>query len=127
MNDKEIINRLKEIKIEDYIWIIYIIIIILSLYSNELEKRYFINNDLNSRDKYRNITLFIFLILIIIYAYFLYGSYNDLKKLSINDSDKKKNLTYLSFIASLLIFISGLIYIYIILNDPNIDVEVAFN
>ena len=45
------------------------------------------------------------------------------KKLNINDSYKKQYLTYLSFIGSLLIFISGLIFLYIACNDEALDVE----
>lgn len=120
-------NRLKELKIEDTIWIIYIGIIVASLYSNTLERKYFINNDLNAKEKYRNITITIFLILVFVYGYFLNDSYNSLKDLKESDTKKYKDLTSLSFIGSLLIFISGIIFLYIALVDDNIDVEVAFN
>lgn len=120
-------NRLKEIKNENIIWIIYIGIIILSFYSNNLEKNYFIYNDNNSKEKYHKIMIFIFSILIIVYYYFLQDSYKSIKDLSKFDSLKKKNLTYLSFFASLLIFISGLIFLYIAFNDKDIDIELAFN
>ena len=125
MNDIQ--NRLKEIKIEDYIWIIYLGIIALSFYSNYLEKQYFLNNDLNSKEKYRNIIIFIFLILLLVYAYFLIDSYQSIKSLDSNTDNKTKTLTYLSFIASFLIFVSGLIFLYIAINDENIDIELAFN
>lgn len=120
-------NRLKELKIEDTIWIIYIGIIVASLYSNTLERKYFINNDLNAKEKYRNITITIFLILVFVYGYFLNDSYNSLINIKQDDTKKYKDLTSLSFIGSLLIFISGIIFLYIALVDDNIDVEVAFN
>jgi len=69
MNDLN--QKLKQIQIEDFIWIIYIGIIILSWYSNYLEKNYFINNDLESKKKYREIMITIFTILIIVYFYFI--------------------------------------------------------
>ena len=40
---------------------------------------------------------------------------------------KKKELITLSFIASLLIAISGFIFLYIAINDEDINVELAFN
>ncbi len=126
MND-EIENRLKEIKIEDFIWIIYIIIIILSFYANSLEKKYFIFKNQNAKEKYRKIIIFIFSILIVVYSYFLISSINDINNLKESDSLKKRKLEYLSFIASLLILISGIIFLYIAINDENIDVELAFN
>ena len=123
MTEEDVKNRLKQIKIEDYIWIIYIGIIFLSLYSNELERKYFTNKDIESKNKYRKINTFIFSILFIVYSYFLYSSYSDLK----NKNNNKKELVTLSFIASLLVFISGSIFLYISLVDNNIDVEIAFN
>ncbi len=120
-------ERLKEINIEDFIWIIYIGIIFLSFYSNYLEKQYFLNNDINSKNKYRTIIITIFSILVLVYLYFLIDSYNSIKSLDSNVDDKTKLLTYLSFIASLLIVIAGIIYLYIALNDENINIELAFN
>lgn len=127
MNYKEISNKLKEINNEEIIWVIYIGIIILSYYSNDLERKYFINKDLNSKEKYRSIMILIFLILVIVYFYFLSDSYSGIKELKINDNSKKINLTYLSFIASLLIFISGIIFLYIAIEDEDLNVELAFN
>ena len=55
MNDR--LDKLKDIEIENKIWIIYIGIIILSWYSNTLERKYFIYNDLESKEKYRKIII----------------------------------------------------------------------
>ena len=120
-------NKLKEIKIENFIWIIYIGIIILSFYSNNLEKNYFLYNDIDSKNKYRKIMILIFTILIFVYLYFFKDSYDSLKSLKYSDSSKKKRLNELSFLASTLILISGIIFLYIAYNDQDIDVELAFN
>ncbi len=120
-------DKLKELKIEEIIWIIYIGIIILSFYSNKLEKNYFLFKDQTSKEKYRKNMILIFSILIFVYFYFLKDSFNSIKNLKKYDTDKKKKLNYLSFIASLLIFISGIIFLYIAYNDYDIDVELAFN
>ena len=125
--NNELEKRLKQLKIEDYIWILYIGIIILSLYSNTLERKYFLYNDNLSKEKYRKITIGLFTVLVIVYAYFLNDSYSDYKNIKKEKSDKKKELITLSFIGSLLIFISGILFLYIALSDENIDVEVAFN
>ena len=120
-------DKLKQLKIEDFIWVIYFFIIFLSWYSNSLERKYFIYNDLESKEKYRKIIIFIFSILIIVYLYFLKDSFNDLQSLNFDDSNKKKKLIYLSFIASLLIAVSGFIFLYIAVNDEDLNVELAFN
>lgn len=127
MNYNEIENKIDQINTEDKIWIIYIGIIFLSWYANELERNYFKNNNNYCKEKYRQVMIFIFSILVIIYFYFLKSSLNDIKNLKPSDSIQKKNLTYLSFIGSSLIAISGLIFLYIALKDEDINVEIAFN
>ena len=127
MYNKEVEDKLKQLKIEDFIWIIYLGIIFLSYYSNSLERKFFISNDLDCKDKYRNIMIIIFLILLFVYFYFLKDSYDSVKGLSKFDSEKKKRLVYLSFLASLLIFISGLLFLYIAISDTDLNVELAFN
>ncbi|MBR5662248.1 MAG: hypothetical protein IKX00_01185 [Bacilli bacterium] len=127
MNQEEINQKIKEINTEDMIWIVYIGIIFLSFVSNHFERKYYLNNDINSREKYQKILIFIFSVLLIVYIYFLKGSIDSIKKLKETDSKKKKEMVYLSFIASLLIAISGVIFLYIAIIDDNLDVELAFN
>lgn len=127
MNNDELYRKLKQLKTEDFIWIIYIGIIFMSWYSNNVERKYFIYNDIQSKEKYRKILILIFVILIFVYLYFVKDSFEDLKRLKPYDSEKKKRLTYLSFVGSLLIAISGFIFLYIAYHDKDIDVELAFN
>ena len=127
MISDDIGSKLKQLDVEDFIWVIYLGIIILSWYSNTLERNYFLYDDLNSKEKYREILKLIFFVLVIIYFYFLINSLNDIINLKDEDSDKKRELVYLSFFGSLLIFISGVIFLYIAIVDEDIDVELAFN
>ena len=120
------LDKLNDIKIENYIWVIYIFIIILSWYANSKEKSFLINQDEKSRKEYQNLLILIFTILVIIYYYFAKSSYDDIKKLKINDTNKKKLLTYMSFLGSFLVLISGIIFLTIAINDENLDVEIAF-
>lgn len=125
MEDK--LDKLEDIKIENFVWVIYIGIIILSWYANIKEKKFLLYDDEVSRKEYRNIMIFIFTILVIIYAYFANDSYGDLKKLKDSDTDKKKVLHYASFIGSFLVLISGIIFLCIVIVDEEINVEIAFN
>lgn len=127
MTKNELEEKLKQLKIEDYIWIIYLGIIFLSWYSNSLERKYFIFNDEKCKNKYQNIMIIIFIILVIVYLYFLKDSLKDFLNLKPTDSKKKRDLVTLSFIASLLIAISGFIFLYIALTDNELNVELAFN
>ncbi len=127
MNNNQKIERLEDIKIENFIWIIYIGIIIISWYANSKEKKYILYNDEKSRKQYQNLMILIFTILLIIYYYFTKESYEDIKNLKYNDTNKKITLTYLSFIGSFLILLSGIIFLLIAVLDENIDTEIAFN
>lgn len=123
----EKLDRLKSIKAENFIWIIYIGIIILSWYANSFEKKFILYDDENARKNYQELMILIFSILFIVYLYFTVDSYKDLNNNSMNISNKAKNLKELSFIGSLLILISGAIFLYIATVDDNIDTEIAFN
>ena len=127
MNYNEVKERITQLNVEDFIWIIYFLIILLSYYSNHFERKYLLTNDLISKDKYRKVIVIIFSILIVIYIYFLQDSFKSILNLKPTDSYKKKQLVYLSFLASLLIAISGFIFLYISVVDDNLDVELAFN
>lgn len=117
MNNLE--ERLRTLEIEDFIWIIYIGIIILSFYSNNLERDYLINDSIDSKNRYRFILFIIFVILVIIY---LYNVVDNIKNLDLNNKYQ-----YMSLIASIFILISGIIYLIIIIKDEEINVEIAFN
>ena len=124
--NSEIEDRLKEIKIENFIWLIYLGIIGLSYYSNYLEKDYFVNNNIKSKEKYREILIVIFSILLVVYIYFFYDSYSSLKDLE-KYSKEKQTKIILSFLGSTFILLSGIIFLYLAYIDNDLDVELAFN
>ncbi len=125
MEDK--LDRIKKINIENFIWVIYIGIIMLSWYANSKEKKFILFDDQKSKKEYQNLMIFIFSILIVVYYYYTKDSYDDISKLNAEDTNKKVALTYASFIGSLLILISGAIFLIIAILDDNIDTELAFN
>ena len=127
MNNDDLSKKLRELNIEDFIWIIYIGIILLSFYSNHLERDYYVNKNVTSKNSYNNINIFIFSIALIVYLYFLKGSYDSFKNLKDTDSNLKKELVTLSFIGSLMFVIGGAIILYIAINNNSLDVELAFN
>ncbi len=125
MND--VSRRLKQINNENIVWIIYFFIIGLCLYANYYEKKFFCTNDIKAKNKYRNLTIFIFVVAVLIYFYFFIDNYKDFKELKPTDSLKKKNLSELSLLGTVLILISGLIFLYISIVDTDLDIEVAFS
>lgn len=125
MSEKD--ERLKDIKTENAIWVVYIGIIILSWYANSKEKHFVLYNDEKSKKEYQNLMILIFSVLVIAYYYFAKDSLKDYQKLTPFDSKKKKNLTTASLIASIFILVSGLILLGIAITDEDIDIEIAFN
>ena len=119
-------KRIKQINIENNIWLIYLIIIGLSFYSNKLEKDYFINKNIISKETYRKINTIIFIVLILVYSYFEEDAINSFFN-NQNKTSKQKQYDTLILIASTTILISGFIFLYIILDDKNLDTEIAFN
>ena len=111
------LERIKETKIED-------IIITISLYANKIEREYLKTNNQLYKDKYRNLLFIIFATATLVYLYYTISGYNDFKK---NQDAETKRLSELSVIASTLVLISGIIYLYIIYKDKDINVELAFN
>lgn len=61
------LNRLKDIKIENYIWIIYISIIILRWYASSKVNGFIINKNDISKKEYQTLMFLIFVILLFIY------------------------------------------------------------
>lgn len=125
MNNK--LDKLKDIKNENNIWFIYIGIIVLSWYANSKEKDFILHDNETSRKEYQNIMIVIFSVLVIVYYYFAKDSLEDFNKLKETDTTKKKTLTYISLIGSILILISGILFLGIAITDDEIDTEIAFN
>ena len=128
MNDiNDRISKLEDIKIENFIWVIYVGIIFLSWYANSREKKYLLYNDEQSKREYQNLLILIFSILVIVYYYFTKDSYDDYIDSVDENNDRKKNLHLASFVGSFLVLISGVIFLSIAIMDENIDVELAFS
>lgn len=91
------------------------------------KKKIILYGDEKSKREYQNLLIIIFTILFFIYYYFAKDSYKDLKKLNKCENKKKYSLHFASFLGSLLILISGVIFLGIAILDEEIDVELAFN
>ena len=106
-------ETLNEIRIEDYIWIIYIFLAIFAIVSNHYEKEYELKHEKKDEKTFRNINTFIFVISLIIYIYFVIINYKHIKKLNPNSSFKEILIENAGFIASVLFLIAGAISLLI--------------
>ena len=119
-----VLNKIKETKLEDIVWIVYFFLIIANLYSNYLERDYILNHNKKSRDLFRNINKYILIVAFIIYLYFVYQSYGSVKNLKNNASNKRVFLTHLTLISAILFLIAGALNIFI-QNNSSFDDEIG--
>ena len=116
---------IKNIQAENVAWIIYIVLILLSLYSNYLEKNYYLYNDIKAKEDYRKLNIFIFSVAFIVYFYFFKGSLEDFLNLGNDKNSRKYYFNEINLIASSLILIAGALLVYIAIFDTELDAEIA--
>lgn len=117
---------LKEIEIENYIWIVYLGLIIFSFWSNNEERKYIIFGDISAKENYRKSLVLVFSIASIIYFYFFYSSYHSYKNLDKNDTESKKYFTVINLIATTLVLIAGILFLFIAIEDKELKTEISF-
>ena len=113
MNNKQEkeINRLN---FEDILWCIFIILSILNIISNKLQKDYVISKNEIYENKANNISIKVLTILIIIYLYFFIRNYNMYK-----NKEKPTKTDYIKVIGSLLFVIGTICLLYFQLNNDD--------
>ncbi len=109
MNDVE--KKLKRLKNEDIIWIVYFFIVVFALYSNKLDRDYLLKKDKDAYKREKSINITIFFIAFFIYLYFLLLLTEDLGNMEKNFDDPNYRSTFIQLIAAILFLIGGAIYL----------------
>ena len=104
-------TRLKELQIDEIIWIIFITISIINIIGDEFEKKYCTTKDLTSLNKSKNIFTFTLFASLLIYSYILYTRYQKYKNNTNNNLNKER------LFASILVVIATIINLYCQLKD----------
>ena len=120
-------KTLQEIETENFIWVIYLFIIGISFVANYFEANYYKTGNIDSKEKYRTLNIFVFSVAFVIYLYFFKGNYDKVKSLNCLDSKEKVYFNELNFVASVLIVVAGAILLYIAIFDKNLETEISFN
>ena len=122
MND--ISRKLKRLKNEDIIWIIYFFIVVFALYSNKLDRDYLLNHDNSAYKSEKYINISIFFVTFFIYLYFVLLLTEDLSNMERNFNNDNYRSTFIQLIAALLFLIGGSIYLIneIVRKDDDLDV-----
>lgn len=120
-------ETIKEVRVEDYIWIIYIFLAIFAIISNKYEKEYLEKHNKKDENIFRTINTEIFIVTFIIYLYFVYINYKHIKRLDLNASPKQVSLAHAGLVAALLFLIAGGISLFIsIVGDDDDDFLLNF-
>lgn len=120
----EISKKLKRLKNEDIIWIIYFFIVVFALYSNKLDRDYLLNHDNSAYKSEKYINMGIFFVTFFIYLYFVLLLTEDLSNMERNFNNDNYRSTFIQLIAALLFLIGGSIYLIneIVRKDDDLDV-----
>ena len=124
--EEENVELLEQLRIEEFIWVVYLVVIGLSYYANTIERNYIYTGNEESKRKYRQINIIVFTIVTLICIYFTYENYKELQELNESDSEEKKQLVYIEFIGSVLALGAALCFLYAVIKDVNIETELAF-
>lgn len=119
-----ILKNLKELEIEDLIWIITLFTASFAIVSNKLERDYLFTGDLTKQKKFKTINITLLSIAFFIYLYFVLLAYSRIKMNNPNTSFKQMRIREANFIAAVLVLLATLIYLVTsILSDDNTDID----
>lgn len=123
---EEVIKKLKQLKTEDFIWIIYFFIAAFAILSNNYERKYLLNKqNIEAYKKEKTINITVFIVVFFIYLYFVLLISQDLNSIEKNFNNPNYRNTFLKLIASLLFLVGGAIFIFQEINSNELD-EIGF-
>lgn len=115
MNNNEIQRTLRELNLEDFLSGIFIILGILSIYGDQIQKKYVITKEYKYQKEANDIFDFILLVTFILYIVFFYRNYRNYK----NASENRKNLFAIKLLGSCFLMAGIICTIYFQVNNKN--------
>lgn len=110
MNNNQ--EKIKDLNIDELIRVVFILIAIANIFGDELEKKYYNKNDLESEIKAKKIFIVIVAITLAIYIYLAFKSYKSIKK----STGYQKKLLETRHIGVILIILGTIILLYFEIN-----------
>ena len=116
-------DRIKELTIDELIWIIFIILSLLNIFGDELEKKICYYHNKQDKNISKKIFTFTVFISFLIYSYIFYQRYQTFEKNKNNIN--KKNICQTRLFGSILVLIASALFLSCQLTDkedenPNI-------
>ena len=108
----EIREQLNELRIEDYIWIIFIFVSIVAIVSDHFERNWLLTKNKKDYHTYKTINVVLLIISFLVYLYFVLLSYKKYKQTAHKKSVKELFFSEVNLFATSLFLIGGLLNIY---------------
>jgi len=122
---EDLTRKLKLLKEEDFIWLIYFFIVIFAIISNKYERNFLLTQNQNCSNKARKINSVILIIAFLIYLYFVVATIENFDLLKRNGSRKEVRVAFERLIANILFLVAGAIAIYADYDSSNIGTDIA--
>lgn len=115
--NKDIYEKLKDIKIEDFAFLLLIVSGIVDMMGNEDFKKYYINGQgkVDARKKY----ILSSVIILIAFSYFVYRNYKVMKEFP--SYSREYQYAKVRFFGSIFLVIGELMVLYYFINAPQLD------
>lgn len=110
-------NEIKDLEIDEIIWVVFIFLSIINITGDECKKKYCVNKDKNEEERAKVIFLFTLFVSFIVYIYIASIKYKRVKYNYQNNLDNK--LAKRRFFASILVIIASSIYLYCQIEEVN--------
>ena len=123
MNDLE--RKLKLLKEEDIVWLIYFFIIIFAIISNKNERLSLLFNSKKNSDNAKIINSTILIVAFCIYLYFVIVTINNFDLLKRNGSNKDIRVAFERLIANILFLVAGAVAIYADFDSNTTGTDIA--
>lgn len=110
-------SKLVELREDEWVWVIFIILSIFNICGDELEKKFYMKNDNTSRELSKGIFTLTVLISFFLYIYLSYKKYKVLKYN--RENNLRVDICEKRFIASILVVVASFLYLYCQVNDSD--------
>ena len=109
------VKEIERLNFEDILWVIFIMLSILNIVSNNCQKNYVKSNEQFYEDRANNISIFVLLILFFVYLYFFFRNYN-----MYNNKDNPTDADLIKVMGSVFFIIGTLCLLYFqVCSDDN--------
>ncbi len=121
----EVNRKLRLLKEEDFIWLIYFFIVTFAIVSNYLERKYVLNKDRTARKYSFKINTTILIVAFFIYLYFAIIAWDNIKYLKQNGKNSELRIAIESFISSVIFLIGGVYALYVDYDSKSTSTDIA--